>query len=426
MPKLSPARVPRSLVWAGVAVLVLVAGIAAVFTFNLAAEQRNWVGRALGDIKDSAGCTVPVGVIQTTGGTEAVVAAQLMQGYQLAQDEVNSAGGINGCPVVLRDENDGSTAAGARAAVGRLLDQDRVTMILGPSSSEVALAVAEEVQKRQSPLLIPVSVSSEIAGLGFTWVFKLSPDQRQITKTAFDFLESVSTTLPAPTLALLREDDPQFRRTEVHVTAEARARGLSLIAVEAMPSYDPDGRQRALDRLHLAKPEVVLLAMKPVPGDPHLFRDLATPGWSPKLVVDLEPEYSEPDKYTPYLASATLWVPGVAGRVTPEIEQAFRAHAGDTAGSPVVQGYVALQVAAQALTRAGQTTGRGSAARVRDALLGTRLDQSLVGAVAFDRRGQNQPQVLVAQFLDGRLAVVFPNQYRERPAVVPVPTPETR
>ncbi len=406
--------------------LVLAAGVGAVFTFNLATEQRTWLGRALGEAKDSVGCTIPVGVIESTGGAEAAVAAQLMQGYQLAQDEINRAGGINGCPVVLHQEHDGNTAAGARAAVDRLLEQAHVTAILGPSSSEVALAVAEEVQKRQVPLLIPVSVSSEIAGLGFTWVFKLSPDQRQITKTAFDFLESVSGTLPVPTLGLLREDDPQFRRTEVHVTAEARARGLSLIAVEAMPSYDADGRQRALDRLRLAKPDVVLLAIKPAPGDPHLSRALSELGWSPKLLFDLEPEYGEHDKYTPYLAAATLWVPGAPGRVTPEADQAFRMRAGDTAGSPTVQGYVALQVAARALSGAGQTSGPGGAARIREALLGTRLDQSLLGAVAFDRRGQNQPQVLVAQFLDGRLAAVFPARFRERPAVAPVPTPEGR
>ncbi len=59
---------------------------------------------------------------------------------------------------------------------------------------------------------------------------------------------------------------------------------------------------------------------------------------------------------------------------------------------------------------------------VRNALRSTDIEQSIFGPIKFDQNGQNNHQVLLVQIIDGQYVTVYPNNYKSRDPVLPVPT----
>ncbi len=95
----------------------------------------------------------------------------------MLEEEINKKGGINGHPlelVVYDDEGDSTKCA---LAVRKLITQDKVCTIIGPSLSGLSLAVLPEAEKHQIPL-VSCAASYKIVtkdpetGEQWKWVFK--------------------------------------------------------------------------------------------------------------------------------------------------------------------------------------------------------------------------------------------------------------
>ena len=77
----------------------------------------------------SAEDTIKIGLYGTITGTNALAGEMLQKGAELAIDQVNAAGGINGAMLELVPYDDQSTPEGAVKAVTRLVDVDEVAAI---------------------------------------------------------------------------------------------------------------------------------------------------------------------------------------------------------------------------------------------------------------------------------------------------------
>ena len=95
----------------------------------------------------------------------------------MLQEEINKKGGINGHPlelVIYDDEGDSTKCA---LAVRKLITQDKVCAIIGPSLSGLSLAVLPEAEKHEIPL-VSCAASYKIVtkdpetGEQWKWVFK--------------------------------------------------------------------------------------------------------------------------------------------------------------------------------------------------------------------------------------------------------------
>ena len=95
----------------------------------------------------------------------------------MLQEQINKNGGINGHPlelVVYDDEGDSTKCA---LAVRKLITQDKVCAIIGPSLSGLSLAVLPEAEKHQIPM-VSCAASYKIVtkdpetGEQWRWIFK--------------------------------------------------------------------------------------------------------------------------------------------------------------------------------------------------------------------------------------------------------------
>ncbi len=93
----------------------------------------------------------------------AVVGEPIARGAQLAADEVNAKGGINGRKVEIVAYDDHASAADAVRAFQRLAQQDHVAAVVTTFISEVALAVEPWAARLHMPTLTPAAASDLIS-----------------------------------------------------------------------------------------------------------------------------------------------------------------------------------------------------------------------------------------------------------------------
>ena len=84
-------------------------------------------------------------------------------GAQLAVDDINAAGGLNGRALELLTRDDEQNAEVARTRLRELLDQ-RVDWVIGPVTSTMAAAVLPLVNERRVPMISPLAGANDFSG----------------------------------------------------------------------------------------------------------------------------------------------------------------------------------------------------------------------------------------------------------------------
>src|SRR5215204_6534970 len=92
------------------------------------------------------GDTIKVGVYGDTSGATSSFGQSTKNGIQLAFDEINAAGGVNGKKLEMIFEDDQGRPEQATTVVQKLVNQDKVQALLGEVASTNSLAAAPVAQ----------------------------------------------------------------------------------------------------------------------------------------------------------------------------------------------------------------------------------------------------------------------------------------
>ena len=103
---------------------------------------------------ESAGATFKIGGIGPATGGAAVYGLAVKNGAQLAVDEINAAGGINGAQIEFNFQDDEHDAEKAVNAYNTLKDWN-MQILMGTVTSTPCIAVAEETNRDQIFQLTP-------------------------------------------------------------------------------------------------------------------------------------------------------------------------------------------------------------------------------------------------------------------------------
>ena len=105
---------------------------------------------------------IKVGCVLPMTGTIAFIGEAMTQGVQLVVDDVNAKGGINGEKIVLKIEDSRSDPKEANNAVAKVLEVDKIRILLGPARSGSVLASTPMVAKAKAVLMAPVSTHPDV------------------------------------------------------------------------------------------------------------------------------------------------------------------------------------------------------------------------------------------------------------------------
>lgn len=118
--------------------------------------------------------SVKVGVIGPFTGDVASYGELVRNAAELACEEVNAEGGINGKVLKLIYEDTEGLPEKAVSATKKLISLDKVSAILGATTSSATYAAGVEAQSKKVVLFTPISSADNISTIG-DYVFRLAP-----------------------------------------------------------------------------------------------------------------------------------------------------------------------------------------------------------------------------------------------------------
>lgn len=118
--------------------------------------------------------TIKIGLILPLTGDAAAWGIPPKNGAQLAVDEINKNGGINGKMIELIIEDDVCDPANGVAAINKMITTDKPVAIVGAVCSSVTLAIAPIAEKNKIVLISPASTNPKITDAG-DYIFRVIP-----------------------------------------------------------------------------------------------------------------------------------------------------------------------------------------------------------------------------------------------------------
>ena len=209
---------------------------------------------ACGGGDDDRGEPFTIGVMESLTGAGETYGTVANQSKQMAADEINAAGGINGRMLEFIVEDSKCNAADAIAAYHKLTDVDGVKIILGTSCSSAMLGVAPLAEADGVILFSGLASNPDIANAG-DYIFRTQISDIEVGIATGNTLWANG----IRTLATITEATDYaegVRRTSV---AQFEQRGGSVVAAEAYGSDVADFRTQ-LTKLFDADPDALHIA----------------------------------------------------------------------------------------------------------------------------------------------------------------------
>jgi branched-chain amino acid transport system substrate-binding protein len=140
--------------------IVLSLGLITTLLVGFACERRGGAGAG-----GNTG-TILVGYYGDLSGRTSNFGHSTKNGVEMAADEINKAGGINGRQIQILSEDDEGRPEKAATVVTKLIDQDRVIALLGEVASGNTLAAAPKAQAARVPMISPSSTNPAVTQVG--------------------------------------------------------------------------------------------------------------------------------------------------------------------------------------------------------------------------------------------------------------------
>jgi len=380
-----------------------------------------WLAVAAG-LSSTGACqdTVKIGVVLPLTGSQAAFGEAIKNGYLIALDEINAKGGVLGKKLELDVYDDQSKPDQAVQGVSKLVDQDRMPLILGSYSSESTMAMIPAMTQRQVPLIIPIAVADNLLESKSPWIFRVGASTSDYARATVAFLKDNG----APkTMAIVYENTNFGQSSMKAMTAAAQAAGIDLVAVESYEAKSPDYRA-VLQRIKRANPEVVYFCSylldattlmrqsQEVDLNPTYFTSAGT-----GFAIAEFPTSKGAGKNAEYTFTVMQWLPEARWPGSKEFDaEYFRRYNAHPTHHPM-SGYAALQVAARAINNAKSL----SSASIRDAIRNINLTMTPFGPIKFDSTGQNQHPLMITQVQGGQFRIVYPLDAAGSKPVIPAP-----
>jgi len=141
--------------------------------------------------KDSEQEAIKLGFIGPLTGPAAIYGSTQKNGIQLAIEELNSSGGINGRNIKVIFEDSQMDPNKAINAIKKLIAIDKIQAVIGETTTAGTLAVADTANKNNIVLLSPSASGEKVTEAG-DYVFRVSPSDsfQAIVAAKFVFRQS--------------------------------------------------------------------------------------------------------------------------------------------------------------------------------------------------------------------------------------------
>ena len=359
--------------------------------------------------------SIKIGTTQSLTGHYKEFGIEQLRGLQMWVADINSRGSLLGRPVELVHYDDGSRDARSVEGYTKLIEQDKVDLLVGPYSSSLTLKASLVAEKYNIPMVASAASAEEIWSRGLNNIFGID------TPTA-SYMEgiSVATDAGAKTFAII------FAQTEFAIDVAAGVRrniddnSSRLILDEGYPPEQRDFTALA-KRLAQADPDVIM-GVSYLEDSIALVRALKQANVKPKMLAfTVGPAMREFGDALGADAEGVVgvvqWLRSVRLPGAQDFAYRYRQRYGNNPGVHAVIGYSAGQVIEAAVRLAGTTDHDA----VREQLQ-TMYFRSLLGKYEVDETGrQKGMRNYVLQWQENHRRLVAPGNLAESELIYPLP-----
>jgi branched-chain amino acid transport system substrate-binding protein len=349
--------------------------------------------------------TILFGEVGSLTGAQATFGISTKNGIQMAIDEVNAAGGVTvdgkAKKIAVRVYDDQGKSEEAANAVTRLINQDKVAVILGEVASSNSLAMAPKAQAAGIPMITPSSTNPKVTEVG-DYIFRVCfIDPFQGTVMAKFATEN----LKAKNVAILKDNKSDYSLGLTQFFTETFTKlGGAIVAEEAYSQGDTDFRGQ-LTAIKGKNPDAIY-----VPG---YYTDvgviarqarelglkvplLGGDGWESEKLFELGGSAINGSYFSNHYSTDDP---------TPRVQnfiKNYEAKYGSKPDSLAALGYDAAMVAIEAIKRAGTVDG----SKLKDAIAQTKDHPGIAGSITLDANRNAVKPAVILQVKDDRAVYV--------------------
>jgi branched-chain amino acid transport system substrate-binding protein len=407
---------------------------------NLALRSRSWAMHGmLGAIlalfwiaAAQAADPIKIGFSTSlTGGLASSGKANLLA-QQIWQDEINAHGGLLGRQVDLVYYDDQSNASTVPGIYAKLLDVDKVDLLMGAATNLIVAAMPEIVQRQKLVMvLVALGSNDEFKYPRYFQTAAWGPDAKGVIGHAF--FEVAKTISPRPkTVAIVGADTEFSNNVMTGARAIAKKEGFDIVYDRTYPPTTTDYTP-IVRAIQASSPDLVFVASYPL-DSVGMVRAATELGLKAQLfgggmvglqyatfMQQLTDKLDRVVNYHLYVPSPTMKFPGIE-----EFLKKYQARAPQQGTDPLgfyqpPFAYAAMQILEQAIKETGSLDDGKLADYIHKSAFNT-----IVGDIRFDEKGEwAKPRLLLVQFqnvdgnnLDqyrtaGKQVILYPPEYKD-------------
>jgi len=345
---------------------------------------------------------IKIGVIVPLTGDAAQWGIPPRNGAQLAADEINAAGGVNGRKIELLIEDGKCDPQTAVTAFNSLRARYNVEVVLGEVGSSATLAIAPIAEREHVALISPASTNPKITDAG-DFIFRVIPSDALRGKV---FAEYLHDDLKLNRVAILYINNEGGVGNRDSFKARFTELGGKVIADEAYAQDANDVRSQ-LTKIKASDAEALMVVSYP--------RDTVIVMKQAKELNLGKPLYfqTEAVEDSNVLREAGSTAEGVAyilpapaeGEAADRFAKAYEKRFGKKSEIFAAEAYDIIQLIAAAIGANPKASVTGE--MIRDYLYGVKGRASASGTITFDQNGDVVKPMAIKRIKDGTPVVVL-------------------
>lgn len=355
-------------------------------------------GKTGGAVSSGAKNAAKIGFTAALTGGAAAYGKSEEEGVRLAVEEINKEGDF---PIDLLVEDTKAVPADSMNATKKLI-QEKVSMIIGPMTSNEAKAAGPIIQNAKVPSL-EISVTAEnITDIG-DCIFRNSvPESKNIPQT----VKKTHKLLGYKTAAILYAHD-----NEQHVTAQKyfqktmEEEGVQVIDVETFGSKDSEYSAQLTNIQHKA-PDVIVVCSYYQEGS-RILKKMREMGMDQPVLGDngfVSPELGKmAGAAADNVYVSSMWSADRKDEKVQKFVENYTKAYGRAPDQFAASAYDGVYMAMDAMQRAGTTTDHK---KIRDALAQMKDFKGVCGTFSFDEKRDPVVDLILMKMQDGKFGIV--------------------
>jgi branched-chain amino acid transport system substrate-binding protein len=337
-----------------------------------------------------------IGLVQsTTGGSAALYGIEQKQAIELAFAEINAARTLKGITLQAIHADDGADRGQTVNIFQRLIRQDKVVAILGPTLSNSAFAADPIAQQAGIPVIASSNTAPNLTKIG-EFIFRTSVPEDQVFPTVLRYAVQAR---GIKRVALIYGLDDALTRSAHDVQKKAVAElGLEQLGIESYQRGDVDFSAQ-LTKIRELKPDAIILGTLAEEAAA-ILRQARQLGFDSKVSfigcnANISAKLFElAGPAANGIIVGAAWFAGYDSPRSKAFVEAYRKRYGTTPDIYAAQGYDAAYLLAEAIARADDVA---NGKLVRDKLAAISAFEGVLGRFGWsaDRDVTVQPKVLL-------------------------------